>query len=77
MDACALSGARDIVWTVSWGQNFVDDMDDTVARVDISRCDTVASLTITLSINCEREWLSVHGGCLSCIRSLQRLELPR
>jgi hypothetical protein len=37
MDACALSGARDIVWTVSWGQNFVDDMDDTVARVDISR----------------------------------------
>ena len=62
MDACALSGARDVVWTVSWGQNLIDDMDDTVACADISKghCCVVDHHA---TINSERKWLPVDGVC--------------
>ena len=62
MDACALSGAWDVVWTVRWGQNFVDDVNDTVACADIReghRCVVDHHATI----NSEGKRLAVDGVC--------------
>ena len=61
VDACALSGARDVVGRRGWGQHGVDDMDDTVARVHICKGDRciVDHHAVT---DGERDWISVHGG---------------
>ena len=58
MDAGALSGARNVVWTVRWSQNFVDDVDDSVACANICKGNSCV-VDHHATINSERKWLSV------------------
>ena len=62
VNASALSSAWDVVWRGGRCQHRIDNMDDSIARVDISRGDS-CTVHHDAVANCEREWLSVHGGC--------------
>ena len=68
MNACALSGAWDVVWRVGWCEHLVDDVDDSIACVDISSGNgcTIDHDAVTDS---ERERLSIHGGCRHALRN--------
>ena len=67
VNAGALSGAWDIVWCCGWCEHLVDNVDDTVAGVDICKrdCGVVHHHAIT---NSEGDWVAVDGGCLQALR---------
>ena len=67
MNAGALSGAWDIIWCCCWGEHLVDDVDDTVAGVDVCKrdCGVVHHHAGT---NSESDGVAVDGGCLQALR---------
>ena len=66
VNASALSGAWNIVWCCGRGEHLVDDVDDTVAGVDI--CERDGGVVHHHAIaNSEGDGVAVNGGCLQAL----------
>ena len=74
MDASALSGAWNVVWRIGWAQNLIDDVNYTVAGVDICKRNvgSVDHHTVTdgegkrLSVDCCSAHAISHCGGGNC-----------
>ena len=60
VNACALSGAWDVVWRGGWCEHLVNDVDDSVAGGHIC-CSDGSSVHHHAVADCEGKWVSVHG----------------
>ena len=71
MNSCALCRAWDVIGCLAWCEYLVDDMNDTVAGVDIGKrdCGIVHHHAIT---NGEGDWVSVDGGCCQALSYCRR-----
>ena len=66
VNSCALCRAWDVIGCLAWCEHLVNDMNDTVAGVDISKrdCGIVHHHAIT---NGEGDWVTVDGGCCQAL----------